>query len=133
MKKITPKPHDSTKITITIDEVPPSVNGAYKKGPSGIYMTRNAHSFKTATAYIAWQKVKQQQWKIIPKGKFFKMEIEFFFKNKRFPDPNNLLKILIDALEGILFENDKWLYTVMKCPKIVGENKTRVTVFKPDE
>ena len=58
------------------------------------------------------------------------MEVYFTFKNKRFPDPNNMLKILIDAFEGFVFENDKWLLPRVMDAKITGKNSTTI-VFKP--
>ena len=120
-------------ITIELDAIPPSVNSAYRRARwKGMYMTRSAHIFKSMAAYIAAEEAKRQNWKMIPKGSFFKMRVGFAFKNYRFPDPNNLMKILIDAFEGILFENDKWLYVVMDPPRVTGKNRTVVKVYRPN-
>jgi len=46
-------------------------------------------------------------------------------KHRRFPDPNNLLKVLIDAMEGIIFENDKWVCPIVRA-EITGRFHTTV-------
>ena len=39
-----------------------------------------------------------------------------------------MLKLLIDALEGIVFENDKWLLPMVTSAKITGEQRTTVKI-----
>lgn len=60
------------------------------------------------------------------------MLIDFQFKTRVFCDPNNMLKLLIDSLEGIVYENDKWLLPVVISAKISGSNRTTVQ-FKEGE
>lgn len=94
---------------LEIDALPPSVNHCYiitrthKK-----VLTRTAKDFIEYVQWLTQEKIRKTGFTMYRDKEFFKMEIDFIFPNKRFPDPNNLLKILIDAFEGLLFENDKW-------------------------
>ena len=41
-----------------------------------------------------------------------KLTVSFYLKGKRNIDLDNLLKALLDGMEGILFENDKMIYEI---------------------
>ncbi len=43
--------------------------------------------------------------------------INFFFDNKRKNDLDNMVKPLLDAITGILFEDDKLIYKLVICKK----------------
>jgi|GEM_PF-3165860 crossover junction endodeoxyribonuclease RusA len=102
------------EIRIDIDRIPISVNSAYKRsgninGRRGMYMSKPAKDFKEHLQWVAKLKAKQNKWKIFNEERFFYVDLYYTFKSrKRFVDPNNTHKITLDALEGILFENDRW-------------------------
>jgi len=39
-----------------------------------------------------------------------KLEIDVVFKNRKHPDLDNLLKVLLDSLQGCLYKNDRTIY-----------------------
>ena len=41
-----------------------------------------------------------------------KLTVSFYLKGRRSIDLDNLLKALLDGMEGILFENDKMIYEI---------------------
>jgi Holliday junction resolvase RusA-like endonuclease len=99
-----------------MDKVPVSVNSAYKRaklssGKQGMYMTKNAKKYKEELAWMAKEVVKNNKWKLFDEERFFFVDLYYTFKSKRFVDPNNTHKITLDALEGIVFDNDKWALT----------------------
>ena len=114
---------------IELDFIPPSVNHAYKKRGNGfgMYMTEEAKAAKKIIHYLGKTASKRSKWKLIPKNKFSKIRFIFEFKNNRHPDPNNLLKLPIDALEGVWYENDKNL-DVETISSITGNNKTIIEI-----
>jgi crossover junction endodeoxyribonuclease RusA len=115
---------------IEIPDLPPSVNHYFKRSRNGrLYLDAESRAFVEMTQLIAKQAVKKARWKVLPAGNFFYLVIGFEFKNKRFADPNNMLKILIDALQGILFENDKWCLPMVTSAKITGRKHTTVNVM----
>lgn len=40
--------------------------------------------------------------------KFFKYDLLLVFKSRNHGDPDNCKKAILDAVEGVLFSNDKW-------------------------
>ena len=120
------------KLKITFDGIPPSMNHAYRRRghTHGMYMTQSAKDFKEYASLVAKIAMRESRWTMLPKDEnFYLMEIHFHFKNRRHPDPNNLLKILIDSLEGIVFENDKNIDVFTKSA-VDGKNKTIVIFSK---
>ncbi|APT75048.1 hypothetical protein LN42_01880 [Marinitoga sp. 1137] len=118
-------------LLIELEGIPPSVNHAYKKRGKGygMFMSKTAKEFKEYASYVAYQAMKKQKWTKIPRDEnFYRMEIHFHFKNRKHPDPNNLLKVLIDSFEGIVFENDKNI-DVSTFSFVDGEERT-VVIFQ---
>ncbi len=114
---------------IEIPALPPSVNHYYKRTRSGrVFLDNDAIVFLKVAQYIAKKQVRAAKWEIVPSGRFFFLEVGFEFVNRRFPDPNNMLKLLIDALEGIVFEDDKWLLPLVTSAKITGKERTIVNI-----
>jgi Holliday junction resolvase RusA-like endonuclease len=57
-----------------------------------------------------------------------KLEIEFSFKDKRLRDLDNHMKAIIDAIKGILFEDDSEIFQ-LNCSKSIGtESKTIIRI-----
>ena len=116
---------------IEIDRIPPSVNH--------MYITTKTHRrvpTKTAKEFIQYVrdsaaiKARKEHFVMREEKKFFRMEIEFIFPNRKFPDPNNLLKALIDAFEGVVFKNDKWcLPSVVSAKVQKGVERTIVRFY----
>ncbi len=115
---------------IEIPALPPSVNHYFKRSRNGrLYLDAEARAFVELAKVCAKQAAKRARWKVLPAGNFFYLVIGFEFENKRFADPNNMLKILIDALQGILFENDKWALPMVAKAEITGRKHTTVNVL----
>jgi Holliday junction resolvase RusA-like endonuclease len=116
---------------IVIDRIPPSVNHMYvitkrmQKVP-----TKTAREFIQYVRDLAFLKAREKQFVKRTNKQFFKMEIDFVFPSYRFPDPNNLLKALIDAFEGVVFENDKWCLPAVTSAKVQkGVSQTTVRFY----
>ena len=115
---------------IDIPDLPPSVNHYFKRSKNGrLYLDAEARAFVELAKVCAKQAAKRARWKVLPAGNFFYLVIGFEFANRRFADPNNMLKILIDALQGILFENDKWCLPMVAKAEITGRKHTTVNVL----
>lgn len=63
------------------------------------------------------------------KGKWVKLRMKFYFPNRNHPDPSNTLKVFLDALEGEIYENDKWVLVDLLKPEFDKENpRTEIEV-----
>ena len=114
---------------IEIPMIPPSVNHAYKRARNKrLFLSKEAKDFQQVLTLVAQQAAKKENWELISKKEFFKVCFEFEFKDRRFPDPNNLLKILIDTLQGIIYDNDKYLLPNVTSAKVSGSEKTKIII-----
>lgn len=113
---------------IEFDFLPPSVNHAYiTTRYNRRVLNGSAKQFIKDVKTLTTIKARKERLVRYDRKDFFIMELEFVFPNRKFPDPNNLLKILIDSFEGIVFENDKWCLPAIISAKVVkGVKKTKV-------
>jgi len=102
-----------SKIEFELPLLPPSVNACFrttKRG--GIYRSKKYREFLTTMDQF-FETVEYE----ILKGDII-FTVEFECKSKRKRDLDNLLKSLIDSLEGRLFENDSQLVEIHAKKKI---------------
>jgi len=105
------------ELRIDIDKIPVSVNAMYQRaklssGKQGMFMSKRAKEYKELLAWKAKEAVLRNHWKLFREQRFFFVDLYYTFKSKKkFIDPNNSHKIVLDALEGIIYENDKWALT----------------------
>jgi len=105
-----------------IEQVPPSVNRIYRfnRRYGNMYKTKEAKDF--------------QDKYILPKykGKFFKTEkvkLSIIFVHNRDRDIDNILKVLLDSFQKIIYENDKQVYELnIKKVKRKGTSFVKVKV-----
>lgn len=90
--------------------IPPSVNACYVNcrtfGRRGRMLTEVAKNWKLQAGYTAKAVAMTSGWKFTPAGEKIVLEIYAYWPDRRKHDMNNLHKLLCDALEGVLYEND---------------------------
>ena len=90
--------------------IPPSVNACYVNcrtfGRRGRMLTEVAKNWKLQAGYTAKAVAMASGWKFTPAGEKIVLEIYAYWPDRRKHDMNNLHKLLCDALEGVLYEND---------------------------
>lgn len=88
--------------------IPPSVNACYAnrsiKGMRGRILTEEGRNWKNLAGWEARVAAKQAGWEIT-KEKVV-IEVIAYWQDARKHDMNNTHKLLADAFEGILYEND---------------------------
>ena len=88
-------------------EVAPSVNHAYFTARNGMrILKKEAKKWMERTREKARAAVKEQGWQITDKEKLV-CEIVTYWKDRRRRDVHNGAKVLFDALEGIVYVDDK--------------------------
>ncbi len=105
--------------------VPPTSNHIWKPrgNGKGNYLTDEGRSFKDLVAYMAAAK-----WKSLPSKKLFMFEVVLVFPDKRKRDVDNYHKILQDALEGVVYENDSQVIDLHITKMFGKEAKTTIKV-----
>ena len=89
--------------------IPPSVNHAYaNNGKGGRVLKGAAKEWIEDAGNIAKAAKREQGW-IYSQGVKLVMELWAFWPNYRRRDIHNLHKLIADAFEGLLYEDDKWV------------------------
>lgn len=88
--------------------IPPSVNHAYENnGRGGRILTQAAKDWKEEAYYVALQAKNKAGWRIPGKAEKLILALWVFWPDKRKRDTHNLHKLIADAFEGVLYENDR--------------------------
>jgi crossover junction endodeoxyribonuclease RusA len=74
-------------------------------------LTSKALKWFAISREICTNEVKLQDWKIDNKHVWYYVDMEFYFADRRIRDSHNTLKILMDALQGTIFNNDYYCMT----------------------
>jgi len=102
-----PKIWDFIINTEPIPQERPRFTVSYRKGRAygRVYESQKMKKYKE---FIGWELKRQYKSSIIPKYIPIAIECIFFLKEKNFfkMDIDNLIKALLDAMQGIIFEND---------------------------
>ena len=91
-------------------DIPPSVNHCYVNiagHRKGRKLTEAAKNWKLLAGYEANQAKRKQGWIYPDKDEKIVLLLWAFWPDRRPRDMNNCHKLLPDALENVLFENDK--------------------------
>lgn len=101
------KPQSYNKsLTITLP-VPPSVNALHSNARNGgKRLTPKALTFIRDSRALINLAVEEQKWDKQGKGVWLYVDMVYYFPDRKIRDASNCLKILLDVLEGIVYEND---------------------------
>lgn len=109
-------------IEIHLDTVPPSLNSAYKKYHNRVVLSQKAKDFKQRVLESAPEGLEPMRGNL-------KLSIRFCFRTLRKRDLDNYLKVLIDSIKGIYFEDDDQIYEIQATKELgVKEERTEITV-----
>lgn len=102
------------KLTLPI---PPSVNHMYV-GPKRA-MDAKARAWFTEARLLLCVQVREQRWKMTS-ATWLYADMKFYMPDLRRRDSHNTIKILLDVMEGFVYEND---FYVMPRIQLVGHDK----------
>lgn len=92
-------------LTLTLP-MPISVNSMYLASTRRQVLTKKAKQWYATAQYIAKCECEKQGWEMDNGNVWYIAEIDFYFKDKIKKDSHNYLKLMLDALEGIIYNND---------------------------
>lgn len=90
--------------------LPPSVNHMYihKRNGSKI-LTREAEDYVRKSRAMINESMELQSWEVQGEKVWYYAELYFFMKDRRIKDSHNMLKLLLDVMQGIAFGNDYYV------------------------
>jgi crossover junction endodeoxyribonuclease RusA len=87
--------------------VPPSVNAIYyNTRGGGRRLTKKAEFYVRDSRALMNVAVEESHWVIPEKYVWLYVDMVYYFPDRRIRDSHNCLKILLDAMQGIIFQND---------------------------
>ncbi|MEJ8548426.1 RusA family crossover junction endodeoxyribonuclease [Brevibacillus borstelensis] len=97
------------ELRIVIPGNPPSINHVYRNvAINRRITTADGQKWRQNVQAIAARVIATQGWKTSTEEKLV-AEVMIYWPTKRKRDVENVGKLLWDALEGIVYENDRWL------------------------
>lgn len=117
-------------IDFEIDVAPMSLNNAYNSNRNGRrFLTKEGAVYKNT---IAWAAKEAMNLKSTP---FFKAPItvhfQFFYPDSRRRDLDNSIKLTMDALDGICFEDDSEVHKIC-AEKKIDKNRPHIRIIVED-
>jgi len=125
----TPKYPDQT-LTFSLP-IPMSVNHMYINAGRGRRLSKQATEYIRTAQDICKKAMREKGWKKDKDHVWYVMDLYFYFPDKRVRDSHNTLKLLTDALEGLLFSNDYFLLPRIQTVTLDRENPRLEIVYYP--
>lgn len=117
------KPKSATKSLKLSLPVPPSVNSIYyNTRGGGRRLTSKAEKYMKDARAMANQAIDEQSWIAQKKGVWLYLDLVFYFPDRRRRDSHNCLKVLLDALEEIVYEDDMYVMPRIQSVEYDKEN-----------
>lgn len=96
--------------------IPPSVNSIYANTRyGGKRLTKKAENYIREVRALTNEFIEEQRWQKAENGQWLYVDLVFFFPDRRRRDSHNTLKILLDALQTLIYEDDMFVM-----PRIQG-------------
>lgn len=141
LMRVKPK-NPNKKLRFSVD-LPISINHMYyNTSRGGKRLTAKAEKYVLQTKAKVMEVMYDIDWKTEPKGVWQYLDLVIYMPDKRIRDASNMLKLLLDTIEGCVYSND---YTVLPRiqsveldrdnPRLVGtithqKDKDRVDMLK---
>lgn len=100
-------PNKKLRITLPL---PPSVNHMYihlKRG--GKKLTKQAEEYVLISRTYIKKAINNQQWIFQNKATWYYIDLVFFMPDRRIRDSHNMLKLLLDVMQGLVYKNDYYV------------------------
>ena len=86
-----------------------SVNHLYMFKRGKRFMTKAGEKYMKDVMALTYKAIEEQNYKPEAPGVWMVVELTFYYGDKRKRDCHNMHKIIMDALECIAFEDDRWV------------------------
>lgn len=110
----------SLKLTLPL---PPSVNKIYfNTRGGGRRLTKSAENYIRISRALMNLAIEEQRWSMPEAHTWLYLDMVFYFPDRRLRDSHNCLKILLDAMESIVFQNDMYALPRIQSVELDKEN-----------
>ena len=103
--------------------LPPSVNHMYfNTRGGGKRLTKKAENYIRESRSLINLAIEEQRWLKQDKSTWYYIDLVFFMPDRRIRDSHNMLKLLLDVMQGIIFENDYYAMPRIQAVEYDTEN-----------
>lgn len=103
--------------------VPPSVNSMYVNTRNGgRRLTSKAEHYTRDSRALLNLAVEEQHWKMPNRSVWLYVDLVFYFQDRRIRDSHNCLKLLLDVMQGIAYQNDYFVLPRIQSVEYDKEN-----------
>lgn len=126
--------YPNKKIYITLP-IPPSVNHMYFNTKSGgKRLTQKAENYIRESRSLINLAIEEQRWLKQDKSTWYYIDLVFFMPDRRIRDSHNTLKLLLDVMQGIIFDNDYYAMPRIQSVEYDKENpRLEICIFPQSE
>ncbi len=105
LKRAKPK-HPNKKLRITLP-LPPSVNNMYvNTRGGGRRLSKKSEDYIRRSRGLINLAIEEQRWIKQNDSTWYYVDLVFFMPDRRIRDSHNMLKLLLDVMQGIVYSND---------------------------
>jgi len=103
--------------------LPPSVNHMYiNTRGGGKRLTKQAENYVRVSRSLINLAIEEQRWLKQNKSTWLYIDLVFFMPDRRVRDSHNCLKLLLDVMQDIVFDNDYYVMPNIKTVEYDKEN-----------
>lgn len=125
--------HKNQELAFSVP-IPPSVNHMYTTTRGGKkILTKKAKEYVSEVQRIILETIKKTKWKAEPEKVWLYVDLYFYFPDKRIRDSHNCIKILLDCMQGIVFENDYFVMPRVQMVELCREHPCLDVIVFPQQ
>ena len=88
--------------------IAPSSNKMWRYGKNGVFKTRECKDYQKHIGLLAKVEARKQGW-TMTEGEKIVIYYTYYWPDNRNRDTGNQKKVINDGLEGVLYDNDRWV------------------------
>lgn len=116
-------PKRSNKLLKVVLPIPPSVNSMYintRRG--GRTLTRKAQDYIRDSKALINLAIEEQNWVKHSKHTWLYLDIVVYMPDRKIRDSHNMLKILLDVMQGTVYDNDYYVMPRIQAVELDKKN-----------
>ena len=114
--------YPNKKLRVTLP-LPPSINHMYwNTRGGGKRLTSKAERYIRESRALTNLAIEEQQWLKQAKHTWYYIDLVFFMPDRRIRDSHNMLKLLLDVMQGIIYDNDYYVMPRIQAVEYDADN-----------
>lgn len=123
--------HPTKKLKLSLS-LPPSINHMYyNTRGGGKRLTKQAEDYQRRSRALLNLAIEEQRWIKQQKSTWYYIDLVFYMPDRRVRDSHNMLKLLLDVMQGIVYDNDYYALPRIQSVEYDKENPRVEVLIAP--